>query len=41
MAALGRNKIYLDESSVQRHIWLGLPGALARQAIAERSLGSV
>ena len=35
-AALKRNRIRLDERSVQQHIWLGLPGELARQAFAER-----
>jgi hypothetical protein len=30
VAALARNKIHLDEKSVQRHIWLGLPGELVR-----------
>jgi hypothetical protein len=36
VAALARNGIVMDEQSVQTHIWLGLPGDLARQAIAER-----
>jgi hypothetical protein len=36
VGALARNGIYIEETSVQRHIWLGLPGELARQAIAER-----
>jgi hypothetical protein len=26
----------MEESSFQRHVWLGLPGELARQVIAER-----
>jgi len=30
VAALARNKIFIDETSVQRHIWLGLPGELVR-----------
>jgi hypothetical protein len=36
VAALARNKTHIDEKSVQRHIWLGLPGELTRRAIAER-----
>jgi hypothetical protein len=39
VAALGRNRIHLDESSVQENIWFGLPGELARRALAERALG--
>jgi hypothetical protein len=30
-AALDRNRVHLDEGSVQRHLWLGLPGELVRQ----------
>ena len=37
-AALARNGIHIDEASLQRHIWLGLPGELVRRAIAERPL---
>jgi hypothetical protein len=37
-AAFARNGIHLDEGSVQRHIWLGLPGELARQALARHVL---
>jgi hypothetical protein len=35
-AALARNKIDLDERSIQQNIWLGLPGELSRQAFAQR-----
>jgi hypothetical protein len=38
VAALKRNGINIDESSVQQHIWLGLPGELARQTMIERTL---
>jgi hypothetical protein len=34
-AGLARNKIYLAEESIQRHLWLGLPGALAQKALFE------
>jgi hypothetical protein len=37
-AGLARNKISLKETTVQRHIWLSLPGELARQAFAERPI---
>jgi hypothetical protein len=37
---LARNKIRLDEATIQRHLWHGLPGALIRQALAERSIES-
>jgi hypothetical protein len=40
VAALVRNGICLDESSVQENIWFGLPGELVRQALAERPLQS-
>jgi hypothetical protein len=40
VAALARNGIHLDESSVQENLWFGLIGELARQAIAERPLES-
>jgi hypothetical protein len=40
VAALSRNGINLDESSVQENIWYGLPGELARRAMAERALQS-
>jgi hypothetical protein len=40
VAALARNGIHLDESSVQENIWFGLPGELARRAMAERPLQS-
>jgi hypothetical protein len=40
VAALALNGIHIDEASVQRHIWLGLPGELARHAIKERPLES-
>jgi hypothetical protein len=38
VAALARNKIYIEEDSVQRHIWLGLPGELVQQIVAERAV---
>jgi hypothetical protein len=38
VGALARNKIHIEEESVQRHIWLGLPGELARQIVAERPI---
>jgi hypothetical protein len=34
-AALARNRIFLDETSVQKNIWFGLPGALVGQLVAE------
>jgi hypothetical protein len=37
---LARNKIRLDEATIQRHIWLGLPGELSRLAVAERPIES-
>ena len=37
-AALARNGIHLDEGTVQRKIWFGLAGELARQAVAERPI---
>jgi hypothetical protein len=40
-AGLARNRVFLDEKSVQNHIWLGLPGELVRQAIAERAFGEL
>lgn len=36
VAGFVRNKIHLDEGSVQENIWFGLWGELARRAIAER-----
>jgi hypothetical protein len=36
VAALARNGIHLDESTVQENIWFGLMGELARRAMAER-----
>jgi hypothetical protein len=39
-AALKRNRITLDEATVQRHLWLGLPGDLTRQALIERPIES-
>ena len=39
-AGLARNKARLDEATIQRHLWLGLPGALVRQALAERPIES-
>jgi hypothetical protein len=35
VAALARNGIHLDEMSVQRHVWFGLAGELARREMAE------
>jgi hypothetical protein len=32
--ALERHNIYLEEQTIQRHIWLDLPGELARRAMA-------
>jgi hypothetical protein len=37
-AALARNRIYLDEATIQRKIWFGLPGELARRVAAERPI---
>ena len=34
VAALARNKIYLNEASVQENIWFGLPGELVRNVLA-------
>jgi hypothetical protein len=34
-AALARNRIHLDEGTVQQRVWLGLPGDLTRQAFAK------
>jgi hypothetical protein len=34
--ALEQHKIFLEERSIQDDIWFGLPGILARQAMAER-----
>jgi hypothetical protein len=36
VAGFARNKIHLDEGSVQQNIWFGLCGELARHAIAEQ-----
>ncbi len=35
-AALARNGIHIDEASIQRNIWFGLPGELVRQIMAGR-----
>jgi hypothetical protein len=40
VAALARNKIHIEEKTIQNHIWHGLAGELVRQAIAERPLES-
>jgi hypothetical protein len=40
-AALARNRINLDESTIQRKIWFGLPGALMRKAMAERTIRGI
>jgi hypothetical protein len=37
--ALERHGIFLEERTIQDDIWLGLPGQLARQAMAELGLG--
>jgi hypothetical protein len=37
-AALARNRVNLDEGTVQQHIWFGLWGELARQFVAERPI---
>jgi hypothetical protein len=34
VAALARNKIHLDEGSVQENLWFGLPGELVRGVVA-------
>ena len=34
VAALARNGIHLDESTVQENLWFGLPGELARSSVA-------
>jgi hypothetical protein len=36
--ALERHKILIEEQTIQRHIWLGLPGELGRRAMAELGL---
>jgi hypothetical protein len=36
VAGLGRNKIHLDEGSVQENLWFGLPGELVRGVLASR-----
>jgi hypothetical protein len=33
VAALARNKVHLDEGSVQQNLWFGLPGELIRSVI--------
>jgi hypothetical protein len=33
--ALERHKIFIEEKTIQEHIWFGLPGVLARQAVAK------
>lgn len=38
--ALERHKIYLEENTIQRHVWLGLPGMLVRHAAAELEASS-
>jgi hypothetical protein len=40
-AALARNRINLDESTIQRKIWFSLPGALMRKAMAERTIRGI
>jgi hypothetical protein len=37
-AGLARNQIHLDEGTIQRKIWFGLPGELVRQAVVERPI---
>jgi hypothetical protein len=39
-AALGRNGIHIDEGTIQRHIWFGMPGELARQEFERRPVES-
>jgi hypothetical protein len=39
VAALARNKVHLDEGSVQENIWLGLPGALVRSILGAPRVG--
>jgi hypothetical protein len=34
VAALARNQIHLDESTVQENLWFGLAGELARGIVA-------
>jgi hypothetical protein len=36
--ALRRNGRYLEEATIQRHLWLGLPGELARRELARQAL---
>src|SRR5262249_31719494 len=38
VAALVRNGINIEEASVQRHIWLGLPGEIARYVVMKRAM---
>jgi hypothetical protein len=38
--ALERHGIFIEESTIQRHIWLGLPGELGRRAMTELGLVS-
>jgi hypothetical protein len=40
VAALARNKVHIDEASVQQNIWFGLPGELARAAADSWFAGS-
>lgn len=34
--ALARNKIHIDETSIQQHIWLGLLGTLVRHSLSDQ-----
>jgi hypothetical protein len=36
VAALARNQIHIKERTVQETLWFGLPGELARRAVADR-----
>jgi hypothetical protein len=39
VAGLARNKLHLDEASVQEHLWFGLPGELVRGVIGPAIFG--
>ena len=39
--ALERHRIFIDEKTIQQHLWFGLPGELSRQAAAELEHGDV
>jgi hypothetical protein len=39
--ALERHKVFIEENTIQEHIWFSLPGVLARQAMTERGFGNV